>query len=81
MADLARRLTIVERFLRRSYPGIFRVVMINDPDGMSENDAQAGEHTYRRQPHETLEAFRQRASASAESHGHLDNLFWSWASK
>ncbi len=69
MVDLARRLTIVERFLRRSHTGIFRVVLIHDPDGLAEDDARAGEHTYRRHPHETVEAFRQRASEDAESRG------------
>lgn len=66
MVDLRHRPTIVERALRLFRPGIFRVILIHDPDGLSENDAQAGEHTYRRQPHETLADFRQRASADAE---------------
>ena len=67
MADLKHRLSVVERFMRRSSPGIFRIVLIHDPDGLAEDDARAGEYTYRRQPHETVEAFRQRASADAES--------------
>lgn len=59
MVDLKRRLTIVERAMRTSHRGIFRVVCVNDPDGMSEDDAQAGEHTYRRLPR------RSRPSAHA----------------
>ncbi len=69
MVDLRRRLTIVERVLRTSHRGIFRVVLIHDPDGLSEDDAQAGEFKYRRLPDETVEAFRSRASADAEAHG------------
>jgi hypothetical protein len=67
LVDLRRRLTIVERALRASHRGIFRVVCVNDPDGMSENDARAGEYAYRILPDETVEAFRSRASADAES--------------
>jgi hypothetical protein len=44
-----------------------RIILIHDPDGLSENDAQAGENTYHRLPDESIEAFRQRASADAES--------------
>lgn len=67
MAELKARLTIVERAMRRFHPSIFRIVLVHDPDGLSEDDAQAGEFKYRRRvPDETLQAFRERASADAE---------------
>jgi hypothetical protein len=67
LADLKRRLSIVERAMRLFHPGIERLILINDPDGLSEDDATAGENTYHRLPGETVEAFRLRASADAES--------------
>jgi hypothetical protein len=75
LVDLKRRLTIVERAMRLFKPGIFRLVLIHDPDGLSEDDAQAGEHTYRRAADETVEAFRRRAAADAESRGIATILF------
>lgn len=68
MADLARRLTIVERFLRRSYPGVLTILLVHDPDGLTENDAQAGEFKYRRMPGESVAQFRDRAAKDAEQH-------------
>jgi hypothetical protein len=63
----------IRRITRRKPVG---VLLINAPDGMGEDDAEAaGGIRYRRAQHETVDGFRARAAADAKRRGERSIVF------
>lgn len=56
---------------------ILSIVLVNDPGGLREDDGQSSPSKirYRREPHESIEMFRDRACGQAERAGDRIILF------
>jgi hypothetical protein len=76
MTNLRQRVTAAERAMGKTRPGLLRVLIVNDPEGLDVDDAQSGPSIeYRRLPNETVQAFRDRAARNAEARGERTILF------
>lgn len=67
--DFKRRLAAVERQLNGKHGSHIRIVLITGALPREPCHAEAGAHTWTREPHESLEGFVERCAAEARKFG------------
>jgi hypothetical protein len=77
MSTVRRRIAAAEACMKMVKPGILSIVLVNDPEGLGEDEGQSLPRRirFRRQPHESIEVFRHRARTDAGRAGEKVILF------